>query len=429
MAHSHLVGGSNATRFIQCTESDQWIAKVPEPPTSPEAARGSALHYVMEQILGGAEGHTPESFLGVDIEFRKEPDGFDANITITQKLIDEKIVPALAWFDDELNPTEYWVEQKVSFDGQLSEAYGTGDVLYVRRDERNTVIEAGMADWKFGDNITVIADDNDQLKFYTGAALKAPWFYELTKHLDEFHVHICQPSGSDLDSVATSAVVIREELDDFEAELLSALLKRQAGKVELKKGSWCTFCPAKPICPKWRKKAVELEITLGGGHGNEPTAKARKELITERLDRLEDKELEQIYFDAREVIKWAEDVKKYINALADEGEEPKGLKRVVHQNKRTWINDRAVKRFLGKKCIKKEVYMVPAHLISVSEAEKLFTKGGLPERYYESNPKSFTIVAVDDPRPAVGKIDDMSDLSLRLGNAVNQSTKTEETKT
>ena len=170
-AHSSLVGGSTASRVINCPGSVALVAKMPPKPSSKYADEGTLLHDVMSDLLS-SDKHVSD-FLG-----RKYND-----IVLTQELIDEKIKPALEALN-EIDPDmkmEIEVESRVGFGTLIPDAFGSTDVLG-RLGKRTIVL-----DWKFGDGVPVPAENNKQLLFYAAAARLTPetqWAFEGTEELE-----------------------------------------------------------------------------------------------------------------------------------------------------------------------------------------------------------------------------------------------------
>ena len=83
MLHSSIVGGSTASRVINCPGSVALVAKMPPRASSEYADRGTLLHDAISLILDGKE--TAQSVIGMTYEGQ----------TLTQELYDEKIDSAL----------------------------------------------------------------------------------------------------------------------------------------------------------------------------------------------------------------------------------------------------------------------------------------------------------------------------------------------
>ena len=109
MQHSNIVGGSTAKRVINCPGSVALVQKMPPKPSSKYADEGTLLHDTIAEHLATLK--PLESFLG-----KKHEDQ-----VLTQDLIDDKLVPALALLD-EIDP-----EQKMDY--EVETRVGFGDLL------------------------------------------------------------------------------------------------------------------------------------------------------------------------------------------------------------------------------------------------------------------------------------------------------------
>jgi hypothetical protein len=120
MSHSTIVGGSTASRVINCPGSVKLVAQMPPRPSSSYADEGTLLHEVMAELLNN--GLTkPEDFIGRRYE----------NVELTQDLIEDKMRPAMRLLD-EVDPEQMMdvlVERKVGFGDLLPGVFGSCDVI------------------------------------------------------------------------------------------------------------------------------------------------------------------------------------------------------------------------------------------------------------------------------------------------------------
>ena len=225
MLHSSIVGGSTAERVINCPASVKLVAKMPPKPSSVHADRGTLLHDAISLILEG----------------KPEVVGMKYNdITLTQELYDEKIIPAIAALDeiDVDGSLEYIVESRVGFGDLLPGVFGSADLLG-RIGDRAVVL-----DWKFGDGVAVDAVENDQGMFYAAAAMRTPnvkWVFE---GADEIEIVIVQPP------VVRRWITTPERIKQFERDLVAAVKQSQKEDAAFKSGDHCRWCAAKPVCPQ-----------------------------------------------------------------------------------------------------------------------------------------------------------------------------------
>lgn len=349
MLHSSIVGGSTAKRVINCPASVKLVAKMPPKPSSVHADRGTLLHDAISQIL----------------EDKPDVVGMKYNdITLTQELYDEKIVPALA-FLDEVNidgSLEYVVESRVGFGDLLPGVFGSADLLG-RIGDRAVVL-----DWKFGDGVAVSAKENEQGMFYAAAAmrtLETEWVFD---GVDEIQIVIVQPP------VMRSWITTPERIKQFERDLVSAVKQSQKEDAPFKTGDHCRWCSAKPVCPQ----------------------------MTGEVDRFVKTSLQTI--DATQIghyLKQAEQIEDFIasvremafNMLENDVAVP-GYKLVAKRGTRQWVDEKAVEKLLGDKAYEKK-------LISVAQAEKLIGKKNFPQELAVSVSTGNTLANEDDPRPAI----------------------------
>jgi hypothetical protein len=252
-AHSKF-GGSNADRIFHCRASVKLIEQVPDylRRSTVYAQRGTALHEVMALLLADV-GLSLESFIGKTFG--------DYEITIDD--VENALRPALAYVNPLLDTpgAEFYVEYRVTFPG-IAGAFGTLDLL-IRIDR--TVY---LVDFKFGSGVRVRAlcpadDDptvdvlNAQLMFYIVAARHTnPEFFA---GVDNIILTILQPMSIEPDTEMVSSVeVTHAELDEFIAAFRAACEEALSDTPRLKRGAWCRFCAAKPICPEHTKPLLDL---------------------------------------------------------------------------------------------------------------------------------------------------------------------------
>jgi hypothetical protein len=104
MSHSTIVGGSTASRVINCPGSVALVAQMPPRPSSSYADEGTLLHEIMAELLNNGFAK-PDDFLGHRYE----------DIELTQDMIDEKVRPAMRLLDqvDPEQMMDMYVEFKV----------------------------------------------------------------------------------------------------------------------------------------------------------------------------------------------------------------------------------------------------------------------------------------------------------------------------
>ena len=169
--HSHIVGGSSAARILNCPGSVALQASLP-PVTQRDSfysIEGTALHSAMELLITGKT---------TIAKLRAKPIVIN-EVDITDALITDALVPAMAYWEDFLTRIDTWqLETKVQFPG-IKGAFGTADVI--GRDDRENITY--VTDWKFGagEAVKAVYEDsnvNEQLMFYAcGARHTQPEFF------------------------------------------------------------------------------------------------------------------------------------------------------------------------------------------------------------------------------------------------------------
>jgi hypothetical protein len=322
---------------------------MPPKPSSVHADRGTLLHDAISLILEGK----------LDVVGMKYND-----ITLTQELYDEKIVPAIAALDvvDVDGSLEYAVESRVGFGDLLPGVFGSADLLG-RIGNRAVVL-----DWKFGDGVAVDAVDNAQGMFYAAAAMRTPdtaWVFD---GADEIEIVIVQPP------VIRTWLTTPARIKEFEMELVAAVKQSQKDDAAFKTGDHCRWCSAKPVCPQ----------------------------MTGEVDRFVKTSLQTI--DATQIghyLQQADKIEEFIKSvrelaftmLENEVKVP-GYKLVAKRGTRQWVNDDDAIKFLGDKAFESK-------LISVAQAEKLVGKKNFPQELAVSVSTGNTLANEDDPRPAI----------------------------
>jgi hypothetical protein len=359
--HSNIVGGSTAKRVINCPGSVKLVQQMPPKPSSEHADRGTLLHNVIAELL---EFDKPLAQC-IGAQYRDQ--------VLTQELLDEKIVPALAALDviDPAQAMRYMVETRVGFGDYLPDVFGSTDLLG-RLGNRAIVL-----DWKFGDGVLVDAENNDQLLFYAAAAMRTPACQWVFEGADEIELIIVQPPE------IRRWVTDKARVVSFEQELAKAVRRAQQDDAPIEIGDHCRWCAAKPICPKMNgtiDRAIHQQIVNLDKHQlGEYLAKA---------DMMED---------------WIKDLRALAFQVLESGGQVPGYKLVAKRGTRQWVSDDDAAKFLVKRQV--EPYK-ELEVISPAQAEKLLKKIGqeLPGEMVKTVSSGSTLAVESDPRPAVLQI-------------------------
>lgn len=352
MKHSSIVGGSTAKRVIRCPGSVTLATQAPPRPPSKYAEEGTLLHEAMAQYLYDSDKH--QDIRQGLTEAQREK--FDAAIMCLDEL-------------DPHNEMEMWIEANVHFGDLLPDVFGSCDLLG-RMGDRVIIL-----DWKFGDGVPVQAEENEQLMFYTAAAMRTPQYEEVFKNAREIECIIVQPPFT------RRWVTGFDRIRQFERELLHAVKTALKPNAPLSTGEHCRFCPAKPLCPEMTGEAARVLA-----------AKAR-EVNTEQLS---------AYLEMADRLEhWITDVREFATELLEQNISIPRYKLVAKRGVRKWVDEAQAKAALMAHLPESEV--MESTLISPAQAEKKLKKLKLtlPEGQVVSVSSGNTMASEDDPRPPV----------------------------
>ena len=360
--HSTVVGGSTAKRVIACPGSVALCNQMPPRPSSKYADEGTLLHNVIADILDGKQ--TVKGALGTKYEEQ----------TLTQELIDEKLIPALKALDkiDPDNLMEYVVESKVGFGDFIPNVFGSTDFL------GRIGNKAIVLDWKFGDGVKVEVEENPQLLFYAAAAMRTKEVSWVFEGVDEIEMVIVQPPN------ISRWVTTPARVKAFEQTLAMAVKQAQTDNAPLAIGEHCRWCAAKPICPLMTGAVDRIRQT------------AINNLPAEQIG---------VYLQQADIVEqWISDLRALAFEMLEAGVAVPGYKLVAKRATRQWVDESEAKAALLKDLPESEV--MESSLISPAKAEKALKKvqKTIPEGLVVAISSGSTLAAESDPRPAVLQI-------------------------
>ena len=374
MKHSSIVGGSTAKRVINCPGSVAASAKMPPKPSSKFADEGTLLHNCIAEALD--KDMPPEMLVGTRYQQQY----------LTQDLIDNKLRPALDALDaiDSDGALEFAVEQNVTFESILPGVFGSADIIG-RMGDRAIVL-----DWKFGDGVTVEAEESEQLMFYAAAAMRTPGLEWVFEGATAVELIIVQPP------MTKRWVTSFDRIRQFERELIHAVRAAQKPNASLYAGDHCRWCAAKPTCP---------QITGEVSRALDTQIKALDPVMLgaalSRADLLE---------------QWIADLRGLASQVIEHGGDIPGHKLVAKRASRQWKHEDEAKAALLM--LLPETELVESALRSPAQIEKLLKKQklGMPQELVVSVSSGSTLVREDDSRPAVLQIGKQLAAALSLLN-------------
>jgi hypothetical protein len=367
MQHSNIVGGSTAKRVINCPGSVALVQKMPPKPSSKYADEGTLLHDTIAEHLATLQ--PLETFIGKKYEDQ----------VLTQDLIDDKLVPALALLD-EIDPKQemtYEVETRVGFGDLLPGVFGSTDFVGRLGDK------AVVLDWKFGDGVAVTAEENEQLMFYAAAAMRTTALQWAFEGATEIECVIVQPP------MIRRWTTTPERIAQFEHQLVKAVKAAEQPDAGLKAGEHCRWCAAKPVCPQMTgavDRALQVQL---------------QEIDAATLGR---------YLANADVLEgWITDLRALAFQLLEKNIPVPGYKIVQKQARRQWVDDTKAIAALHDMGVPRDELFSPEEIRSPAQIEKVLKKRklALPDDLVKSVSSGTTLASEDDSRPAVLQLGDL----------------------
>jgi hypothetical protein len=367
MQHSNIVGGSTAKRVINCPGSVALVQKMPPKPSSKYADEGTLLHDTIAEHLATLQ--PLESFLGKKYEDQ----------VLTQDLIDDKLVPALALLD-EIDPKQemsYEVETRVGFGDLLPGVFGSTDFVGRMGDK------AVVLDWKFGDGVMVSAEENEQLMFYAAAAMRTTALQWAFEGATEIECVIIQPP------MIRRWTTTPERIAQFEQTLVQAVKESQYPDAVLHSGDHCRWCAAKPVCPQMTGEVERAALV--------------------KIKEIDAATLGQYLTKADVLEGWITDLRALAFQLLEKNIPVPGYKLVQKQARRQWVDEAKASAALHDMGVPRGELFSPEEIRSPAQIEKVLKKRklALPDDLVKSVSSGTTLASEDDSRPAVLQLGDL----------------------
>lgn len=404
------IGASICERWWNCPASVKMSEGIPNK-TSKYAAQGTVAHAVAERVLLKlfTEENPRKSYriLLNDEEGRSYiQDGFD--IEVDEAMTDAVEVYILAILDelDKFGLTMgscIKVEKTFHLKHLDDEAYGSCDTMIV------SPFTLHAFDYKHGAGHAVEVINNKQLLYYLlGAYYEVPADVRIDLHYLE--LVIVQPRATHLHGPVRRFRISIADLLFFEAELRQAIGRVRSPNPIVQAGSWCQWCPAKPVCHTHRSHIFdETGVNL--------MAAEKGPLQLPNKTDLDPVSLRRIFENAKLLNEWVSSVVAMCTAIAADGKgEVQGYKSVTKYGRRTWVDEHLVEnQFIlefGDSIFTKK-------LRSPSQMEKLLgkTRKHEIEGLYDKPITGTVLVPDSDPRPEVptgiaAQFDDVSHVNI-----------------
>jgi hypothetical protein len=383
--HSNLIGGSTASRRINCPRSYALENMVPRDDRGSVYAReGTTLHEIMAITL--EKEIEPTDLL--PFTFTTERDG-GWTFTVDHDLWDDKGEPALRAFDAFVvqqerrlgEPMQWKVETRVEFPG-VPGAFGTTDIM------ARCGNEVFVLDWKFG-RYVVPAEENKQLMFYAAAGLNtARDFFDGIDLRPETPVTlvIIQPTrDGGIDTWTTDLARIDHYSEEVRATV--ATIRSLGANAPVKDGPWCQFAPCKAICPlhigaaqKLAERFADLKAVLEGKTPPPNDMAARYADLLDLVDMVE---------------AWCKETREQAHANAERGMAiPGWVLEPGRRGPRKWAVDEAqvIETFTGPAFGLDHDTVAPRSVLTLTQIEKIVKRDGktIPDSFIAQSESTTT---------------------------------------
>ena len=369
MAHA-LLGPSSAARWIACPPSVKLCEQF-EDVESEYAKEGSLAHEIAELKVRKLidPGLTSRKFTAAMKKlkekelYQEEMQGYTDEYVefIQEQMYSYSTSPHIA------------VEQKVDFSEYVPDGFGTADCILISNDTLHVI------DFKYGKGVPVSVENNKQLLLY---ALGAYLAYEMIFPIAHIKTSIVQPRLANIDTWECSLDYLLEFAKIAQEKATMAL----KGEGDFNCGEHCKFCKAKAICKE--RANVNLEL-------------AKYEF--KAADQLTLEEIGEILEKAKDLAKWAEDLKEYALSESLKGNEVPGWKAVNGRGSRSFKNtDEAIKVLVDNGIAEELLY--ERKYLTLAQIEKVIGKkdfNNLVGNLIVMNAGKPTLVEASDKREAI----------------------------
>ena len=353
------IGASSSERWFNCPGSVRLIQTVPAQPSSAYAEDGTRAHaFAAEWLTTGkfdpALLDDPEMYEAV-AEYVRICDGFRHKTGAV-----------------------HLVEKRFDLSAVYPGCFGTCDFMCYWPDHKLLIV----VDFKYGAGVYVDPVKNSQLLYYGLGAYR-----EANQLIEKIELGIVQPRCGD--GKYRSWTIDTMDLLDFKNDLIAYATATAQKDAPFKAGGWCRFCPAAGICPELHK---ETQIV------------AKMEFPKDQ-QLYDPNKLAQALTAIPKIEAWVKRVNEFAYGELEAGREIPGYKLVDKKPRRKWKDEEGAKNHLKAAGYSDhQIFEMPA-LKSPAQMEKTVPGlKGLCDGFIDKSSSGRTVVPVDDPRPAVGRL-------------------------
>lgn len=355
-AHA-VFSASGSERWLNCAGSIALSKDMPKAPDTPQALEGTDAHACLEYLLKNHR-KLDAALKGAMKKWSEEMISHALSaVRIILEILSKAGPGAILECETKVDSSSFTME------GQ----FGTVDAAVVDEFGRLTVI-----DYKYGtypvDPAGQDGKGNSQLVYY---ALGISAKYD--HNFEDVELIVIQPRSFEAEEsgqIAKSFVMSMDELLAWGDRFYSAVGKCQSAEVHalrgeietfLNSGKWCKFCPAAPICPELRNKAMrDAQIVFSDTQGIEsvPEPKLLSGVDLRRtLDACDQLEL------------WITRVREHAFQVLQRGGQIEGYKLVDKRPQRKWADEKKAETIVWD--LFGEDGFTESKLLSPAQVEKL----------------------------------------------------------
>lgn len=355
-----------------------------EDTTSVYAQEGTAAHNLAEMVLTGAVP-SANDMLGETITWKEN--GETITWTVDFDMVDnvqayvDRIYGRVEEFKmlPKVKSVTLHVENKVDFSDVIGikDQSGTADIIIEVEFEDDTAL-LSVEDLKYGQGVTVDAEDNEQLLTYAAGVMSA---YELVGYdVVKVNVAIHQIRKGHLSEHTYTAAEVRSHGLSLRTQAGVAEVQRELFKngtpaegLVLKPGEkQCKFCKAKAICPALRADIAATVFDKSDVTIEDFEDLTKEDRTTVKFDEIENRSWLAACMDKIDMIEdWCKAIRARTFLELERGEKVPGYKLVEgKRGNRAWVDASEAEEMLKSMRVKQDD-MYERKLISPTTAEKL----------------------------------------------------------
>lgn len=340
MGKHALLSASKANMWLNCPPSIKASENIPDA-TSEYAKEGTRAHALGELNLRlFLKQITKKQYDKKKKEVIENSVGMPSYIEAYSDFVIERLGEA----KKKTNDAKLEIEVKVDFSKWVPKGFGTADAVIIADD----CIE--IIDLKYGQGVSVSAENNPQLKLYALGVLDE---YSILYDIKQISMTIYQPR---LDNISTFTIAV-DELISWANEYVKPRAEMAfKGEGEFEAGEHCRFCKIRNTC----RKRAEENLKLAQYDFRQPAT-------------LSNDEVAKILVQIDDLVSWSKDIKEYALSEAIKGVKFDGFKLVEGRSNRKYTDEATVASALESLSFKEEE-IYSKSLLTITSMEKLLGK-------------------------------------------------------